>query len=141
MVYRQEPQPDKAPLGPVHWSHGPLRRVLIVDDNLDYVHSLTALLRAMGHQVNFAINATVALSVAQSFRPDLVLLDVGLPDGDGRLLAEQLRSEAGLEDISIVCVTGRVDEVPRRSLEAGCDAHYLKPIDAALIESLLTRRH
>jgi DNA-binding response OmpR family regulator len=141
MENRHEPQSKGTPFEVGHWSLGPRRRVLIVDDNLDYVHSLTALLRAMGHQVNFAINATVALSVARSFRPDLVLLDVGLPDGDGRLLAEELRREAGLEDIDIICVTGRVDEVPRRSLEAGCDAHYLKPMDAALIESLLVRRH
>jgi DNA-binding response OmpR family regulator len=117
----------------------PRRRVLIVDDNLDYLRSMTLLLRAMGHQANFAINATVALSVARRFRPDTVLLDVGLPDGDGRLLAEQLRREAGLSDVHIVCVTGRSHEDPRRSLEAGCDAHYVKPLDAGLIGSLLGR--
>jgi two-component system CheB/CheR fusion protein len=117
----------------------PRRRVLIVDDNLDYLRSMTLLLRAMGHQANFAINATVALSVARRFRPDTVLLDVGLPDGDGRLLADQLRHEAGLNDLHIVCVTGRAHEDPRRSIEAGCDAHFVKPLDPALLGSLLAR--
>jgi two-component system CheB/CheR fusion protein len=120
-------------------SPGPRRRVLIVDDNLDYVRSMTLLLRSMGHESTFAINATVALSVARLFRPDTVLLDVGLPDGDGRKLAAQLRRETDLSDIRIVCVTGRADEDPRRSLEAGCDAHFVKPVDPALIESLLAK--
>jgi DNA-binding response OmpR family regulator len=117
----------------------PRRRVLIVDDNLDYLRSMTLLLRAMGHEANFAINSTVALSVARRFRPDTVLLDVGLPDGDGRLLADKLRHESGLNDLHIVCVTGRSHEDPRRSIEAGCDAHFVKPLDPALLESLLAR--
>jgi len=117
----------------------PRRRVLIVDDNLDYLRSMTLLLRAMGHEANFAINATVALSVARRFRPDTVLLDVGLPDGDGRLLADKLRQEPGLNDLRIVCVTGRAQEDPLRSIEAGCDAHFVKPLDAGLIGSLLAR--
>jgi DNA-binding response OmpR family regulator len=141
MESKRESRSGRSPIEFAHWSHGPRRRVLIVDDNLDYVHSMTVLLRAMGHEANFAINATVAVEVARSFRPDIVLLDIGLPDGDGRLLAEQLRREAGLDDIDIVCVTGRTNEVPRRSLEAGCDAHYLKPLDPALIESVLAKRH
>ena len=115
----------------------PHRRVLVVDDDLDFVHSMAALLRAKGHEVSFAINATVALSVARSFRPDTVMLDIKLPNGDGRLLAAQLRREVGLDDLRIVCVTGHADEDPRRSLESGCDAHYVKPLDPAEIESLL----
>src|SRR5436190_17354795 len=113
------------------------RRVLVVDDNLDFVHSLAVLLRAMGHDADFAINATVALTVARSFRPDTILLDITLPDGDGRLLADELRREVGRDDIRIVCVTGREHEDPRRSIQAGCDAHYVKPLDRAEIEKLL----
>ena len=115
----------------------PHRRVLVVDDNLDYLRSMTLLLRGMGHEVDFAINATAAISVARRFRPDTVFLDVGLPDGDGRLLARALRREAGLGDAHIVCVTGRAHEDPVRSLEAGCDGHFVKPLDPALIESML----
>lgn len=118
---------------------GPRRRVLVVDDNLDYLRSMTMLLHRMGHQVDFAINATVAVSVARRFRPDVVFLDVGLPDGDGRLVAGLLRHEAGLSDAHIVCVTGRSNEDPRLSMEAGCDSHHVKPLDPASIEALLAR--
>jgi DNA-binding response OmpR family regulator len=113
--------------------------VLVVDDNLDYLRSMVTLLRAMGHEAAFAINATAAIPVAQRFRPDTVLLDVGLPDGDGRLLAGLIRREAGLRDAHIVCVTGRQYEDPRRSLDAGCDDHLVKPLDSQMIERLLAR--
>ena len=118
---------------------GPRRRVLIVDDNLDYVRSMALMLRSMGHESSFAINVTVALDVARLFRPDTVVLDVGLPDGDGRLLATRLRSEADLTDLRIVCVTGRSDVDPRQSLALGCDAHFVKPLSPAQIESVLAR--
>lgn len=98
---------------------------------------MVLLLRSMGHYANFAINATAALDVARRFRPDIVMLDVGLPDGDGRLLAGLLRSQAGLSEAHIVCVTGRMHEDPRRSLEGGCDAHYVKPLDSATLRRLL----
>jgi len=113
----------------------------VIDDSLDYLRSMVLLLRSMGHYANFAINATAAIPVARRFRPDVVLLDVGLPDGDGRLLAELLRKEAGLSDVHIVCVTGRTNEDPRRSLEAGCDAHYLKPLDSSTLQRVLSRDH
>lgn len=115
------------------------RRVLVIDDSLDYLRSMVLLLRSMGHYANFAINATAAIPVARRFRPDVVLLDVGLPDGDGRLLAERLRREAGLGDVHIVCVTGRAYEDPRLSLAAGCDAHYLKPLDSSTLRRVLAR--
>lgn len=115
----------------------PRRRVLVVDDNLDYLRSMTLLLRGMGHEVDFAINATAAISVARRFRPDTVFLDLGLPDGDGRLLAGPLRREAGLANARILCVTARAYEDPRRSFDSGCDGHFVKPLDPALIESVL----
>ena len=136
----EDPQELRASASSSHAGHPSLaarRRVLVVDDNLDFVHSLTVLLRAMGHEADFAINATAALAVARSFRPDTILLDITLPDGDGRLLADELRREVGLDDIRVVCVTGREHEDPRRSIQAGCDAHYVKPLDRAEIEKLL----
>jgi CheY-like chemotaxis protein len=116
------------------------RRVLVIDDSLDYLRSMVLLLRSMGHYANFAINATAAIPVARRFRPDVVLLDVGLPDGDGRQLAALLRCEAGLGDVQIICVTGRAHEDPRRSLEAGCDAHYVKPLDTPTLRRVLAHR-
>ena len=111
--------------------------MLIVDDNLDYVRSMMTLLRSIGHECVFAINATAALPAARLFRPDTVLVDVGLPDGDGRLLARQLRRDPDLPDMRIVCVTGKADADPGQSIEAGCDDHFVKPLDAAQIERLL----
>src|SRR5258706_15472375 len=138
-----ENRPDRRTIGRSldHEPLAPHRRILIVDDDIDYVHSMATLLRAKGHEVGLAINATVALSVARSFRPDIVMLDAKLPNGDGRLLAAQLRREAGLEDMRIVCVTGYADEDPSKSLDAGCDAHYVKPLDPAQIEGLLAEGH
>jgi len=61
------------------------RRVLVVEDNLDSVHSMAMLIKTMGHEVRFAINGFAALELAREFRPDVILLDIGLPDfkGDG----------------------------------------------------------
>ena len=115
--------------------------MLVIDDSLDYLRSMVLLLRSMGHSANFAINATAAIPVARRFQPDLVLLDVGLPDGDGRELASVLRREAGLAEVQIICVTGRQHEDPRRSLEAGCNAHFVKPMDAATLQRVLARDH
>jgi DNA-binding response OmpR family regulator len=114
-----------------------VRRILVVDDNLDYVHSMALILRGLGHLVYFAINGIAALEEARRFRPEFIFLDVGLPDGDGRLLARELRRRAGLETVRIACVTGRTDLDPRLSLAAGCDDHYSKPLDPVLLGKLL----
>jgi two-component system KDP operon response regulator KdpE len=90
-----------------------------VDDDLDYVHSMALIIRAFGCEADFAINATAALPAARRFRPHVVLLDVGLPDGDGRKLARPLKQEQGLDNPRIYCVTARAHEERVRSLEAG----------------------
>jgi len=72
------------------------RRVLVVEDNLDSVHSMTMLIRMMGHEVEFAINGFAAIDVARKYRPDIVILDLGLPDFKGDHLATQLKYEPGL---------------------------------------------
>ena len=112
-------------------------RVLVVDDDLDYVHSMAMIIRWLGCKADFAINVTAALPAARRFQPNVILLDVGLPDGDGRKLAKPLRQEPGLQDARIYCVTARADEDPQRSLEAGCDDHFVKPLDAGFLAKLL----
>jgi CheY-like chemotaxis protein len=118
----------------------PKRRVLVVDDDLDAVHSMAMLLKSMGHEVQFAINGFAAIEVARKFRPDLTLLDVGLPDFKGDDIARQLKWEPGLEKIRIIAVTGRSDdEVRQRLLDAGCEQLFVKPMDRTALEGLLAK--
>ena len=69
---------------------GAARRVLVVEDHLDTVHSMAVMLKSMGHQVQFAINGFAAIDIARSFRPDYILLDIGLPDFKGDEIARQI---------------------------------------------------
>ena len=116
------------------------RRVLVVEDNLDSVHSMAALLRMMGHEVEFAINGFAALDIARRFRPDFILLDIGLPDFKGDNIARQLKFEPGLEKTRMIAITGLpLDDVRPRVLEAGCEAVYAKPIAPAVLEELLAK--
>jgi CheY-like chemotaxis protein len=118
------------------------RRVLVVDDNLDHVQSLALLLKSMGHQTEFAITGHAALIAARRFRPDVVILDLGLPDMDGVLVCSQLKQELGLEHVRILVVTGSGREGDsERVINAGCDQFLTKPVDPRFFESYFGRRH
>ena len=118
----------------------PKLRILLVEDNLDAVHMMTTLLRMMGHEVDFAINGIGAIEAARKFRPDFILLDIGLPDFKGDKIASQLRYEPGLEKTRIIAITGHpLESVERRALDAGCEAVYAKPIASETLEKLLAR--
>jgi CheY-like chemotaxis protein len=118
----------------------PKRRVLVVDDDLDSVHSMAMLLKSMGHEVQFAINGFAAIDIARAFRPELILLDIALPDVNGEDIARQLKWEPGLERTRIVAVTGRSGADDRkRALEAGCEDFCVKPLAPTTLESLLAR--
>jgi CheY-like chemotaxis protein len=113
-------------------------RVLVVDDSLDMVQSMALLLRDMGHEVDFAINGHAAMEVARRFRPDVVLMDIGLPDADGLDIARKLKNEPGGKRLRILAITGRTGTVDAlRSYDAGCEEHLLKPLDPQVLESLL----
>lgn len=116
------------------------RRVLVVEDNLDAVHSMAVLIKMMGHECSFAINGFAAIDVARQFRPDIILLDIGLPDFPGYDIAKQLRWEPGLEATRIIAVTALPDVDRDRAIEAGCDEFYRKPLDPRKLEELLERR-
>jgi CheY-like chemotaxis protein len=119
----------------------PRLRVLVVEDNLDSVHSMALLVRSMGHEVEFAINGFAAMNIARAFRPDVVLLDIGLPDFKGDKVARQLKWEPGLEKTRIIAITGLPqDEVRQRALAAGCEDVYAKPVDPAKLEELLAKQ-
>src|SRR5262249_4803970 len=108
----------------------PPRRVLVVDDNVDAADSLGLLLKLAGHLVRVAHDGPTALVVAQAFHPQVVLLDIGMPDMDGYEVARQLRKQPELQPALLVALTGwGQDTDRRRSIEAGFDIHLVKPVE------------
>ncbi|HEX4591591.1 MAG TPA: response regulator, partial [Gemmataceae bacterium] len=104
------------------------RRVLVVDDNVDGADSLARLLRLGGHEVRLAHDGPAALTTAEEFHPDAVILDIGLPDMNGLEVARRLRQMPDTDRMMLVAVTGYGrDEDRVRSLEAGFDYHFVKP--------------
>ena len=133
---REAPQPDAAaqPVVP--------RRVLVVDDNVDAARTLDALLRSLGHETAVAYGGAQALSMAVEFKPDIVLLDIGMPDIDGYEVARRLRNLENQPPFRIVAVTGWGQEPDRRkSQEAGFDVHLVKPVDADELVGILSGRN
>ena len=115
-----------------------MKRVLVVDDNADSAESLSLLLELMGHTVRTAHDGEEALAEAESFRPELVLMDIGMPRMDGYEAARRLRQAPWAEGVVLVALTGwGQDEDKRRSEEAGFNHHLIKPVDPAALEALL----
>ncbi len=118
-----------------------MKRVLVVDDNADSAESLSMLLELMGHTVRTAHDGEEALTQAEAFRPDLVLMDIGMPRMDGYEAARRLRLAEWGAGVVLVALTGwGQDEDKRRSEDAGFDHHLIKPVDPAALEALLGQR-
>jgi CheY-like chemotaxis protein len=116
------------------------RRILIVDDNRDALESLATLLELSGHVVCAAPNGEAALALAASFRPDLVLLDLGMPKVDGYEVARRIRAEPWGKAMTLVALTGwGHDEDRRRTRACGFDSHMVKPLDFEVLAALLAR--
>jgi len=116
-----------------------LLRVLIIDDNQETTDSLSRLVRDWGHEVRWAYDAQIGMKVAAAYHPDLVLLDIAMPQMDGCELAQELRGDARLKDCFMIAVTGRGDDAHRqRCKEAGINLVLVKPVDPLILESLLT---
>ena len=112
--------------------------VLLVDDNVDAAESLGMLLRLWGHEVAVAHDGPTALRAVEAQRPEVALLDIGLPGMDGYELARRLRSQPSLGRIVLVALTGwGHEEDRRRSQEAGFAHHLTKPVDLSALQELL----
>ncbi len=113
-------------------------RVLVVDDNADSVAMLTMLLEMKGHVTAMAQSGPEALEKAESFRPDVVVLDIGLPGMDGYEVAGRLRQRPGGQGMTLVALTGwGSDEDRQRTREAGFNHHFTKPVDPEALERIL----
>jgi len=113
-------------------------KVLVVDDNDDFVQMLTLGIEGMGHEVRSALDGQTAISAALSYRPDVVLLDLGLPIVSGIDVARKLRRHREIAQTRIVAMTGWGQEQDRRrTQEAGFDHHLTKPVNPEELEMLL----
>jgi CheY-like chemotaxis protein len=115
-----------------------VRRVLIVDDVKDNADSLAALLKALGHQVHAVYDGAAAIEVANTVRPEVVLLDLGMPGMDGFEVCRQLRRQSWGKTTLIVALTGWGQEGDRvRTEDAGFDHHIIKPAELNRLTRLL----
>jgi CheY-like chemotaxis protein/anti-sigma regulatory factor (Ser/Thr protein kinase) len=115
------------------------RRILVVDDNADARESLYSLVTRLGNDVRCAQDGLEALQVAQAFQPEIVLMDLGMPNLNGYEAARRMRQEPWGREIALVATTGwGQDEDRRRTAEAGFDRHLVKPIEIASLREILT---
>jgi PAS domain S-box-containing protein len=114
------------------------RRVLIVDDNVDAADSLALLLQSEGHEAQAAYSASEALETIERLRPEIVLLDIGLPQIDGYEIAKYLRASNAVPGMRLIALTGYGQKEDReRARAAGFDGHLLKPADMGALQQLL----
>ena len=135
-------QPVPEPTPEAHPAEGHEQRrhssVLVVDDNQDTAVALTELLQMSGYDVRAAHDGLEALSTARSYRPQVILLDIGLPGMDGYQVAENLRRDEILKEVYIVAITGYGEEQARiRAKQAGFNDHLVKPVDYDRLLTLL----
>ena len=117
----------------------PARRILIVDDSRDGGESLAMLLRVLGAVVALAHSGRSALECVETFKPDVVLLDIGMPGMDGYEVARRIRANPANRHISLIALTGwGQDEDRKRSVAAGFNHHLVKPADIEQLRQLLT---
>ncbi|NEX61890.1 response regulator [Noviherbaspirillum galbum] len=116
------------------------KSILIVDDNVDAAESLGEFLKVSGHKVEVTFDGATAVQTAGKLRPDVVILDIGMPRMNGYEVARSLRSDAGLAHTILVAVTGYAQEKDRsRAQESGFDYHFAKPIDIPRLVDVLNR--
>jgi CheY-like chemotaxis protein len=115
-----------------------VHRVLVVDDHPDTTEVLSVMFQVIGYDTRGEVRGRDALRAAREFEPDLILLDIGLPDLSGYEIVHAMRDDPRVRDRFIVAVTGwgRTQDIVRAK-QAGFDAHFVKPIDLAKIRQIL----
>ena len=132
--HTQPPSPPQETVEP----SGPYLRVLVVDDNVDAAKLMAMLVKAAGHDTQTAHDGPTAVQAALDYRPDVMLLDIGLPKMNGYEVAKRIRKEPVLEHVVLVAMTGYGQEDDRkRSLEAGFNHHLVKPGDFKDVRAIL----
>ena len=115
------------------------RRILVVDDNDDSAESLAMLLSLDGNETRIAHDGVEAIQAAATFKPDVMLLDIGLPKLNGYQVARKVRELPNGTRMRLVAVTGWGDDADQSASQAaGFDAHFVKPVDHAALTRLLT---
>jgi PAS domain S-box-containing protein len=118
------------------------KRVLVVDDNVDAAESIAMILRVSGHDVRCVHDGPSALQAAKAYRPDVVVLDIGLPGMSGYHVARQLREQPEFRRTPLVAMTGYGQEEDHRlSQEAGFDHHLTKPVDPDALQAFIARAY
>jgi CheY-like chemotaxis protein len=130
--------PGSAPSTDGQAAPGPKRRILVVDDNRDGADSLAMMLRLMDNDVRTAHDGVAAVVAAEQFRPEIILMDVGMPRLNGLDATRRIREQSWAHNMVIIALTGWGQENDReRSREAGCDGHLIKPVNLSELEMLL----
>jgi CheY-like chemotaxis protein len=116
----------------------PSCRILLADDNRDAAESLGMLLQLLGSDVHTVYDGPSALIAVESYRPDVVLLDIGMPGMDGYEVARRIREQPERQSIPLIALTGwGQEEDRRRARDAGFDHHLLKPVNLDALQGLL----
>jgi PAS domain S-box-containing protein len=138
-VLATDPQPfHHAPGGRVGRVGSPGRRILVVDDNRDSAGTMAEMLTILGNEVVTAHDGVEAVEAAGAFRPEVVLMDVGMPRLNGYDATRRIREQAWGREMTVVALTGWGQEGDRlQSREAGCDGHLVKPVSLPDLEKLL----
>jgi CheY-like chemotaxis protein len=134
----EEPQSESTP--PHSAMGGAPRRILVADDNRDALESLAMLLECGGHEVCKAADGAEAFELAASWRPDLALLDIGMPSLDGYEVARRIRAQSWGRSMTLIALSGwGQSEDMRRSTDAGFDLHLVKPLNMDALADVFGR--
>jgi len=114
--------------------------ILYVEDNVDNRTLVSRILMVEGYKLIEAVNATEALKILEATKPDLILMDINMPDMDGYTLTGKIKKMPGMKSIPVIALTANVMRGDReKSLEAGCDGYIEKPVDIDLLPEQIQR--